>query len=410
MDRVLLRAVCFFVCLAAGISADAAPGDKEKTDAEIVEDQPVAANPSIFSGGEFPKIDFVNNDLMQRAFGSYTLKIRYFDAGWNEVDHPGAPGRYGAFIDIHFKNGISETRHLTLFKTAQEYSLARDSYQASFQFPADFGLPSGLGQTEAWNFGKYIDDTLGRARTREYSAGAFVAAMADIAADPARLHGFEYWTVDSFWWDEMDKRLGLQKPYRKLVRLPEGYDKDPAKKWPLIVFLHGSGERGDDLAVLKGQGPAAYAEGGHPLPFIVATPQCPKQHNWNPELVLQLVGQMEKDYRVDPSRIYLTGLSLGGFGVLDAAALHPDKFAAVACLSGREDVDLAPRLQHVPIWFFHGTEDDVVPTRYVTELVDALKKEGAPVKLTLIPHTGHGDWDKVYARPELYAWFLQNHL
>jgi predicted peptidase len=229
-----------------------------------------------------------------------------------------------------------------------------------------------------------------------------VAALHDIAADPARWHGFRIWVVEDAWWAELHRHLGENQDYPHLTYLPDGYGKDQ-RTWPVILFLHGSGERGTDLKTVMKWGPATYAKSGHPLPFIIITPQCPDDDWWDPARLMRLLDEVAATYRVDPKRIYVTGLSMGGYGTLDLAATYPDKFAAIAPLSGGEDPDLADRLKTVPAWFFHGDDDRTVPTRYSTDLVAALQKLGAPVKLTVYPGVGHGGWDKTYGDPNLYA-------
>jgi predicted peptidase len=122
------------------------------------------------------------------------------------------------------------------------------------------------------------------------------------------------------------------------------------------------------------------------------------------------VDQIEAKYRVDPKRIYVTGLSMGGFGSLDLAAAYPLRFAAIAPLSGGADPEIAPRIKMVPAWIFHGAVDPVVPTWYSTDLASRLKQVGADVTLTIYPGVGHEKWDVTYSNPKLYAWFLQHSL
>jgi predicted esterase len=387
-----------------------AAGESVKKNQALVETQSVTADPSVFAGDKFPPIDFINKDLLRRALGPYTLTVRFFDADWKEVTAPRAEGRYGAAVEIHFAGGESDVRHLTLYHVGPGYSPTRDPYRSTIKFPQALSLPSNITETESWNVNKYINDTFEEARQNDEYYAAFLAALHDADMDPASLRGFEYIRIDNIWWQELEKRQGWEIPYQKLVRLPDGYEQSGNKKWPLILFLHGSGERGDDLAILKPWGPASYADQGHPLPFIVVTPQCRKRERWDPRLLVAMLEEIEKTCRVDPSRIYLTGLSMGGIGAIDLAAAYPGKFAALAPLSARENPEIAPRLREIPTWLFHGTIDDVVATQYSVDLGAALKKLGGPVKLTLLPGVGHGGWEKVYADPQLYAWFLQYHL
>ena len=362
---------------------------------------------SIFDGDNFPAIDFDHHDLVVAAIGPYQLTSRFFDAKWNEVTAPKAPGRYGALVEFRSAAGESFARQVTLFKTAQAYDPKRQPYHSHIDFPAAFGISPAMTAQEDWNVGDWLNSALdAQARAGESSA-VLLAGLSDISADPARLRGFRAWQIDEDWWSKLHKRLGENQDYPHLTHLPDGYDRDQ-KAWPLLLFLHGSGERGTDLTRLQVQGPLGYINKGHSLPFIVVEPLCPEDENWNPGRIARLLGQVEASERVDPKRVYVTGLSLGGFGCLDFAATYPDRVAAIASLSGGEDPELAERLRHMPTWFFHGAEDTVVPTSLSVDLAHAMQKLGAPVQLTVIPGVGHGDWDVTYANPALYAWFLQH--
>ncbi len=375
----------------------------------MIEHQPVLADRSIFDGDSFPKIDFQNKELVAAAMGPYALTVRFFDAAWNEVQAPAAPGRYGAWIDIHFDNGATDHRQLTLFKTATPYLPAKDPYRVAVEYPAAFGISSEALARERWNVQNFSGGMLKDAEHRSDDAALMAAALHDLAADPQRWHGFDIWRIDGAWWESLQEKLGVSRNYQRLVRLPDDYDQKPGARWPLILFLHGSGERGNDLEKVKKWGPiSSYLDQGHSLPFIVAAPQCPAGEWWDVAELSRLLDELEKTYRVDPKRIYVTGLSMGGYGTFDLAASYPERFAAIAPLSGGGNPALAERLRHMPTWIFHGGEDPVVPTRYSIDIADAMKRLGAPVKLTIYPGEGHGGWDKTYADPALYAWFLQH--
>ncbi len=358
--------------------------------------QPLTGH-TIFSGGKFPKIDLLNRALVEAAVGPITGQIRYFNAKWNEVTRPGEPGRYGALMTFTAAGGLVWTRRITLFKTPQPYSAANDPYGMSMQFPAAFGLPAGSLASEAWNVaitGRRVleDEELNRDRLAQ-----LVAGLHDIAADPARCHGFSCFYLDFAWWSELGRHIGENQDYPYLSYTPPDYDKDPARHWPLLVFLHGSGERGEDLDLVKKWGPITWLDQGHSLPMIVIEPQCPEQEWWDPVRLARVV-----------DRISFTGLSMGGFGSIEFAATYPGRVAAIAPLSGGEDPAIAPRLGKIPAWFFHGADDEIVPAQMSQDLVDALRRQGAPVKLTVYPGVGHEKWDVTYANPALYSWFLSH--
>jgi len=184
-------------------------------------------------------------------------------------------------------------------------------------------------------------------------------------------------------------------------------DHEPGARLPLILFLHGAGERGDDLAKVKVHGPPKLVEKDPEFPFIVVSPQCPADQWWTLPPLLKLLDHVCATQPVDEDRIYLTGLSMGGFGSFSLAALAPERFAAVAPICGGGDPGTAAQMKHLPFWVFHGKKDPVVPVARSTQMVDALKAAGAEVRYTEYPEAGHDAWSATYDDPELYRWFLE---
>ena len=193
---------------------------------------------------------------------------------------------------------------------------------------------------------------------------------------------------------------------RYLLYLPDGYDADEAKKWPLVVFLHGAGERGDDLAKVKVHGPARYVAEGKSYPFILVAPQCADRQWWDPQVILEWVDRLTQSLQVDPDRVYLTGLSMGGFGTWSTAALAPDRFAAIAPVCGGGEPETAAQFKNLPVWAFHGGKDPVVPVNLSKDMVDAINEAGGDAKLTIYPDAGHDSWTETYENPEFYEWLL----
>jgi predicted peptidase len=140
----------------------------------------------------------------------------------------------------------------------------------------------------------------------------------------------------------------------------------------------------------------------------VVSPQCPEGRWWKVDDLATLLDEVEAKYRVDADRIYLTGLSMGGFGTWDLASNFPDRFAAIAPMCGGGQPEMARRLKYLPIWVFHGDADPSVPVKKSDDMVEALKKVGADVKFTKYPGVGHDCWTQSYANPELYTWFLSH--
>ncbi|MCF7847418.1 MAG: prolyl oligopeptidase family serine peptidase [Kiritimatiellales bacterium] len=195
-----------------------------------------------------------------------------------------------------------------------------------------------------------------------------------------------------------------------LLYIPEEYNQSNAQ-WPLMLFLHGAGERGSNLELVKKHGPPKLAENGDmKLPFVIVSPQCPKDDKWNSETQTKVLELLLNDiitrYRIDRSRIYLTGLSMGGYGTWSLGARHPDWFAALAPICGSGDPATAQSISHLPIWVFHGKKDKAVPFARSEEMVAALKQAGSNVKFTIYPDAGHDSWTETYNNPELYDWFL----
>jgi predicted peptidase len=195
------------------------------------------------------------------------------------------------------------------------------------------------------------------------------------------------------------------------VYVPRDYTLD--RKWPVIVFLNGSGECGTDgqkhLAV--GLAPAIMLD-RESWPFIVVFPQKPDQKStWleHDDLVQTALDKTLDAYSTDPTRIYLTGLSQGGRGTWEIAARHADRFAAIApCCGWGDPAALAPELAHTPCWAFHGEKDTAVKPSGSKDIVAALEKLHAPVKLTLYPDANHNCWDQAYRAEHLGAWFLEH--
>ena len=193
---------------------------------------------------------------------------------------------------------------------------------------------------------------------------------------------------------------------RYLLYLPDG---DPSDEtWPMLLFLHGAGERGNDLERVKQHGPPKQIAQGQNLPFIVVSPQCPDGQWWDIEMLSQLIDRIEADHAVDPDRIYVTGLSMGGFATWALALLYPHRFAAIAPVCGGSEVYGLQKIRHLPIWAFHGAKDDVVPLRRSQEMVDALKALGGDARLAVYPDAEHDSWTETYDNSELYEWFLQH--
>jgi predicted peptidase len=193
------------------------------------------------------------------------------------------------------------------------------------------------------------------------------------------------------------------------IYLPEGYDQKQ-EAWPLMVFLHGAGERGHDLNKVKVHGPPKLVDQGKDLPFIIVSPQCPTDQWWPNKIghIMALIDETVEHYSVDESRIYLTGLSMGGYGTWAIASAHSERFAAIAPVCGGGLPYMARNLKDIPIWAFHGAKDPVVPLEQSQQMVDAVKWAGGNAKLTVYPEADHDSWTQTYDNAELYEWLLSH--
>lgn len=195
-----------------------------------------------------------------------------------------------------------------------------------------------------------------------------------------------------------------------LLYLPDGYSPESREVWPLLVFLHGSGERGTDLEKLKVHGPPKLIEQGQKFPFIVLSPQCPNNQDFDTETLFSLIEHITKEYNVDKDRIVVTGLSMGGGATWDLAFAYPGYFAAIVPVCGVVDRNYPSRVAEIkdqPVWVFHGANDFIVPIVQSAGIVNALKELGSNIKFTIYPTAGHDSWTETYNNPELYEWLLQ---
>jgi predicted peptidase len=269
---------------------------------------------------------------------------------------------------------------------------------------------------------------------------ALCAAPFVLAADTQRVATFE---------KSISKKVG----YQYLLSLPTGYDAASDKKWPVILFLHGSGERGTDpwKVAIHGppkliRGPVPATSASTPAPgtkappppapetpearalreqsaaflkanFIVVSPQCPANTWWDDDGVLGLLDDIAARYRTDPTRHYLTGLSMGGYGTWSVAMKYPERFAAIVPICGggstvdirRTGRDKKAALTSLGVWAFHGAKDPTVLLEESETMVAALKKAGVTdLQLTVYPEAKHDSWTETYNNPELYAWLLKH--
>lgn len=197
---------------------------------------------------------------------------------------------------------------------------------------------------------------------------------------------------------------------RHAVYLPADYEADSEKKWPLVIFLHGAGERGDDLQGVYRHGPLREVRAGRDFPFIVIAPQITSPHYWAcySETLNAMLDNWLKEYRIDPSRVYLTGLSMGGTGTWMWGMMNPERFAAIMPICGTGICWCAGNLKNVPVWVFHGDKDTTVPIGESYTMVERLSACGGDVRLTIYEGYGHDSWTDTYCRDDVYEWLLSH--
>ncbi|MEO0446247.1 MAG: LysM peptidoglycan-binding domain-containing protein [Verrucomicrobiota bacterium] len=198
--------------------------------------------------------------------------------------------------------------------------------------------------------------------------------------------------------------------WRYLLHLPSSYA-GSRETWPLLFYLHGRSIRGNDLSLLKRYGPPMFLDKEPDFPFVVVSPQLPDR-SWPSGSLLELLDEVQATYRIDPQRVYLTGVSLGGGGSWYLAASDPQRFAALVPLCGYAGTSIAPKLTRLPIWAFHGEMDEITPLEPHLQLVNAVKATGSKLAhLTIIPDGTHGDIIvPTYKRQDLWDWLLSQRL
>jgi len=247
------------------------------------------------------------------------------------------------------------------------------------------------------------------------TASAFAVGARPALPEPPQETGF------------LNRKLELHGiAYRFQVYLPEEWRRDDRKQWPIILFLHGRGERGSE-GMWQTQIGLPQEVRDHPerWPFVIVMPQCPQPNYWtDPEMMAMAMAALDKEsaeFHGDPERTYLTGLSLGGYGAWELARLHPRRWAAVAIAASGVFWSYAPErwqevsslpaeyaraLGRTPIWLFHGTDDNVVPPRESELMYEALKAADGHVRLWLYQGLKHDCWTRAYNEPELPRWLL----
>jgi predicted esterase len=343
---------------------------------------------SVFTGSKFPDGLFREEAVMRDGLRNLVTKapvtVAFYNDQFQKVPQADKPGRYGAVFQIR---GAGGSRFSTIYR-----------------------LPDSLPEHPELGITK---DSITKASFAESARMAILLAGLSESTTPAatpEAARADAWARDAAWWGRMREQLHSEPEYQYLVDLPVDYDKDPNKRWPLILFLHGSGERGNDLKKVRDQGLAKVLATGNKFPAVIISPQCPANEWWQSCLLVKLLNDVTAKYRVDADRTYLTGISMGGFGSWALGLACPERFAAVAPVCGGSDLTDAARLKDIPLWAFHGQEDKTVPVTNTINMVAAIRQAGGHPHDTLYPGVGHGCWHLVYDTDAFYTWLFAQKL
>jgi len=242
--------------------------------------------------------------------------------------------------------------------------------------------------------------------THRRAAALFGAALLFALPRPARAVELQTGLFERTFTDADGKEA------KYMLFVPHDYNGD--KLYPLVLFLHGAGETGNDgqKQSYVGLGPVARMQ-AKTFPFFILLPQS-QERSWqadgkDAQRALAMLAEVQKNYKIDDKRLYLTGLSMGGFGTWSLAEKYPDRWAAIVPVCGGGDPDKAKDIKDIPCWIFHGDADTAVPVDRSRKMFQALQDAGGKPKYTEYAGIGHNSWEMAYNTPELYEWMLQQH-
>ena len=381
--------------------------------------------PYVFSGTEFPPCDFAQPALAEHLLGSYSLHTTFYDRDYRPVTTAENPGRYGAIVEIEAEDGTLFKRFRTLYRKPDPphgrfYKPRRPQIRMSqpmpfwygrkpdfaAELPGDLGIDPDVVREQATTLYEYFRGRLEYGYWDDPWTPVLLAGLYETLPGSGDIRRNNAWERDRRWWVGLKQRTGnLSLPY--LLYLPDDYDADTQKHWPLVLSLHGSYEIGNNLDKLRQSELPKLAEEGQSFPFLLLAPQSPEEEwFWLPAALNVLLEEISAQYRVDPDRVYVTGLSMGGRGVWVQAIEYPDRFAAIAPICGSiPEPEEVHRIRHVPVWAFVGALDE---EQSIRRMVEALQKIGGNARLTVYPDADHDAWTPTYANSEWYEWLLSH--
>lgn len=387
------------------------PAKKEPTPPQLAATE-FTLTPLVFSGTVFPAFSLLKEAEVEQLLGPVTLSLRFFDAAYNEVEKPDHPGRYGIVYDIQPKSGPPIRRYQTVFCSPKAVNWRTTEFRLGQpEMPGEFGLNAAsvaqLRDGFDWTSRRLWEKNLASNPNIAILLAAAYEAPAD--AEPLTFRT-NAWRRHLDWWNGLRRKIGDWQQYDYVVHTPKDYGKDPSRRWPVILFLHGYSD-GDNREALKKWGPPRQIAQGRDLPFIVVAPRSPRGsafEGWYAPQLGEILDEVATQYRMDEDRIYVTGLSMGGGGSWRMASEFPDRIAAIAPFCGSWDTTDASRIAHIPTWIFHGDADTDEPVESSQRMADALRKAGGTPTLTIYPGVAHVCWEEAYSGQELYDWFLSH--
>lgn len=377
---------------------------------ELFEKTKIKCDYFVFSGEKFPGISYLKPLFLRKLVGDYTVKTRFFDVNYQVVTKAEHPGRYGAIVEVTTATGLKTRKFITLYRQPGVINWHKGKISAPIDFSKTFGISPAVAAKQKNAVNNFMKRALLESFKKNQSSAVFLAGLSELNEKDAVVERNSPRKRNIKWWYNMKKEADCLTPLKRWSYVPEEVKKNPNKRYPMMLFLHGSAERGDDLEKVTKHGPPTLIKKGTKLPFIIIAPQCPKGEMWQSTSLKALLDECLKKYPIDPARIYLTGLSMGGYGAWRMATEYPELFAAIVPICGGGDPQDAERIKNLPIWVFHGDLDNAVPVEKSREMVKALKKLGSKVKYTEYKDVGHGSWGPAYNNMELYSWLLEQKL
>lgn len=363
-----------------------------------------AFDPCVFTAKEFPA-GSIQPAAAQGVLGSIQVAVTFYNEKFEEVKTANTPGRFGAVVRITLGDGTKLVRFISLYRLP-EGAASRTINLGKVKVP----LETGMDPAAAKRRNEEIGIAMKSGAANETGGAGFAMllglakAMPGITPDQLLGDLMGFMAQDDVWWYALKKKIGLQPSYLYFTQLPEGYESATTKRWPLVLFLHGSGAIGTTPEQLKVTG-VPHGLLGRKLPVIFVVPACPDR-GWSAPALAQLLDEVSAKYRVDPDRIIVTGASMGGFGTWALGGAYPERFSAIVPVCGGGNPNDGAKLSKLPVWAFHGQRDTTVPVMMSQMMAAAIQKAGGTPHLTIYPEAAHNAWDQAYATEALYTWML----